>query len=108
MLMILQADTYQYSDLLKSLFMVMYKGNNEFSTTVTQAYDLLQHIARDNILSYTNNRNNSCHSRFGFRRAHKCHVPFAQTVDPKDIIKGKMDLRFHTWNVTLTINLVNI
>ena len=60
MLMILRADPGRFGALQESLFEGVYKGRDEFPKSVTEAYDLLQHIASD-ISSYTRN------TRFGSR-----------------------------------------
>ena len=52
MVMILRADVGQYANLQKTLFEGVYKGRDEFPTTVTAAYDLLQYFFSD-ITSYS-------------------------------------------------------
>ena len=46
-LMILNSDSNRYTTLVESLFEGVYKGRDEFPTTVTAAYELLQHISID-------------------------------------------------------------
>ena len=85
MLMILRADPGRFGSLQESLFEGVYKGRDEFPTTVTQAYDLLQHIAGD-ISTFTRN---SCFSCFSFRHGGRRvgNVSFTQK-DNKNLIPG--------------------
>ena len=85
MLMILRADPGRFGALQESLFEGVYKGRDEFPKTVTEVYDLLQHIASD-ISSYT--CQNCFGGRFRFRRNNKVEsVSFMQKSD-KDLVLG--------------------
>ena len=80
MVMILRADAGRFSELQTTLFEGVYKGQDEFPTTVTAAYDLLQHISGD-ITSYTKPLKNG---RPRFRRGRRLpNFTFTQTSDPK-------------------------
>ena len=89
MLMILRSDPIRFGKLQESLFKGVYKGRDEFPTTVTQAYDLLQHIASD-VTSYTRPTQRS--GRFSrFRRNNRTsHVSFLQRGSNRnnDIVPG--------------------
>ena len=63
-MLILKSDPIRYGTLQETLFDDVYKGRDEFPTTLTAAYDLLQHKA----LSIAHNPR---HNRFRFRRDNK-------------------------------------
>ena len=88
MVMILRADNGRYANLQKTLFEGVYKGRDEFPTTVTAAYDLLQHFSSD-ITAYARPLRNG---RFKFRRNRRLANPntnltFTQTSN-KDTVPG--------------------
>ena len=76
MIMILRAYTERFGELQTTLFEGVYKGRDEFPTTVTAVYDLLQHISSD-ISSYTKPLRNG---RSRFRRGRRlANFTFTQT-----------------------------
>ena len=91
-MMILRADSNRYGSLQESLFDDVYKGRDEFPTTVAAAYDLLQHKAMS-LASTVSLRSNS----FRFRRSrrnrnniNRQHATFIQAKQfPSDAIAGK-------------------
>ena len=88
MLMILCANHIRYGALQKSLFEGVYKGRDEFPTTITMAYDLLQNIAGD-VTSYTRVQNQG-RRRFNFGRNNRnnSNVTFTQKSSNEEVVPG--------------------
>ena len=74
MVMVLRSDAMRYNTLHDSLMDGVYKGRDEFPTTVTGAYELLQHTSTD-ITGIERKKL----GRFRFRRNNQKNFTFAQT-----------------------------
>ena len=66
MMMILRSDGDRYETLKKDLHQSVYRGRDEFPTTVTSTYDLLQHTSAQS--RDENNNNSARFGKFRFRK----------------------------------------
>ena len=88
MLMILRSDQVRYGDLQDSLFEGMYKGRDEFSLTVVEAYDLLQRISND-AFQHHQGFGNKTRQRYFFKK-NRCvgNISFAQKGTKEEAVPG--------------------
>ena len=69
MVYFLKSDPNRYGTLHDDLCQSVYRGRDEFPTTVTSAYDLLQHFSGKVGRKASNNNNNDRTNRFRFRKS---------------------------------------
>ena len=81
MMLMLRSDSLRYHELKKDLHQSVYRGRDEFPTTVTSSYDLLQHTASQN----KDTSETQKLGRFRFRRNSKRNFTFAQTPSMKSV-----------------------
>ena len=86
MVMLLKSDPARYGTLHEDLCQSVYRGRDEFPTTVTSVYDLLQHTS-GKVGARINNLSERL-SKFRFRRNGKKNITFVQS-DSRESVPGK-------------------
>ena len=86
MIMFLKADPARYGTLHEDLYQSVYRGRDEFPTTVTATYDLLQHTSGKIGTNKLNLQERM--SKFRFRRGNKRNFTFVQSNN-REPVPGK-------------------